>query len=158
MFCIIGWRNRDIVCLRVPGLRSLLENGMWLQVGSVTVNRWWTCAAAGQILTFLIIASLSSKDFFFYKSGTFLLFLLQEKPARRRSQRKFCYQISTSRPLWQSVKINIANMTALCRLKQEHEWRGHKERKRLIREGRSWANGEAVRKRAKEYLARDLKK
>lgn len=43
------------------------------------MNRWWTRAAAGQILTFLIIASLSSKDFFFYKSGTFLLFFVTGK-------------------------------------------------------------------------------
>lgn len=152
MFCIIGWRNRDMVCLRVPGLRSLLENGMWLQVGSVTVNRWWTCAAAGQILTFLIIASLSSKDFFFYKSGTFLLFFVTGKTCTAEEPKEVLlsdFYVSSSLTICQD---KYCKHDRFVQIKQEHEWRGHKERKRLIREGRSWANGEAVRKRAKEYL------
>lgn len=51
----------------------------------------------------------------------------------------------------------VSSSLTICQDKYcKHEWRRYKERKRLIREGRSRANGEAVRKRAKEYLERDF--
>ena len=54
--------------------RGLLENTMWLQVGSVTENRWCTCAAASLRCSHSLLWVHLCHQRILYKSGSFLLF------------------------------------------------------------------------------------
>ncbi len=54
--------------------RGLLEESMWLQVGSVTGNRWWTRAAESLRCSHSLLWVHLCHQRIFYKSGSFLPF------------------------------------------------------------------------------------
>lgn len=103
------------------------------------------CCTEPQMLTFLIIsASLSSKESFIINEGVSFCFFrcrknLQSEGAKGSSAITFLLLIV----LWQSVKINVANMSALWRWNGTREKGAHREKEYFIWEG-GRAEGEAV--------------
>lgn len=122
----------DCVTLGLPGLtqRGLLEKSMWLQVGSVTENRWWTRAAASFWCSHSLLQVHLCHQRTFSKSGSFLLFCyrknLDGEGAKGSSAIKFPLLI-----LFEKHNLSrwILQTCLFCLDKMEQELRRYKEKR-----------------------------